>query len=215
MYYAYVHCRPDNSVFYVGKRSARRANTIVSKRNRYHQRVVAKYGADNILIGMLECSSEAIAFELEKGLIKCLKNMGVSLTNMTNGGEGQSGVKQHEEWVKKRTGKTVGSHRSQTTKNKMRDKRLGKKASDATKKKLSDIFKKRPLHPAFLAAQKKRFGKNNPHAKAVIGISPDGEKHLFETRTQAAIHVNGDVSKVTRAVKTGMKHKRWIFKEVE
>lgn len=215
MYYAYVHCRPDNSVFYVGKGSACRANRLVGKRNKYHQRVVAKHGGDNILVGMIECSSEAIAFELEKGLIKCLKNMGVNLTNMTGGGEGQSGVKQHKDWVRKRTEKNIGSRRSQLTKNKMRDKQLGKKVSDETKKKLSDIFKNRPLHPAFLKAQKERFGKNNPHAKAVMGIDPNGEKHFFETRTQAAIHVNGDVSKVTRAIKTGMKHKRWIFKEVE
>ena len=93
MYYAYVHCRPDNSVFYVGKGSARRAKTLKSngKRNKYHQRVVSKYGVNDIAIGMIECSSEAAAFELEIGLIKCLKRMGVKLTNMTEGGEGQSG----------------------------------------------------------------------------------------------------------------------------
>jgi hypothetical protein len=215
MYYAYVHCRPDNSVFYVGKGSVRRANTLVSKRNKYHQRIVSKYGADNILVGMVECSSEAISFELEKGLIKCLKAMGVKLTNMTEGGEGQSGVKQNKEWVKKRTEKNIGSTRSELTKNKIRDKHLGKKHSDDTKRKLSAIFKLRPLSPAFLKAQKERFGKRNPHAKPVLGVDPNGKKHLFDTRTQAAKYINGDVSKVSRAIKTGMKHKQWTFKEVE
>lgn len=216
MYYAYVHCRPDNSVFYVGKGSARRAKTLKSngKRNKYHQRVVSKYGVNNIAVGMIECSSEAVAFELEIGLIKCLKRMGVKLTNMTEGGEGQSGVVQTKEWVKKRSEKHIGTTRSEETKNKMRIKALGKKVSDETKKKLSEIFKSRPLSNAFLAAQKGRVGKANPHAKPVIGISPDGEELVFETRTQAAQHVFGDVSKVTRAIKTGMKHKKWAFKEV-
>ena len=216
MYYAYVHCRPDNSVFYVGKGDARRANTIANKkqRNNYHQKVVAKYGVDNISVGLIECSSEKIAFELEAGLIKCLKRMGVKLTNMTEGGEGQSGVKQSKEWIEKRTKKQIGSSRSEETKNKIRNKHLGKKVSEETKTKLSAIFKARPLSANFLAAQKGRFGKANPHAKPVVGVSPDGEIRIFETRTQAAQHVLGDVSKVTRAVKTGMKHKRWLFKEV-
>lgn len=85
--FAYVHCRPDGSVFYVGKGTHKRMR-LFAQRNKYHKNVVKKYGRDNILMGKLECSSNEIAFDLERGLIKCLKRMGANLTNMSDGGEG-------------------------------------------------------------------------------------------------------------------------------
>lgn len=85
--YAYLHCKPDGTPFYVGKGALRRARYL-GERNPYHQAVVGKYGRKNILIGTLECSSSHIALELEVGLIKCLKRMGVELTNFTAGGDG-------------------------------------------------------------------------------------------------------------------------------
>lgn len=85
--YAYVHCKPDGTPFYVGKGALRRAKYL-GERNPHHQATVAKYGKKNILIGMLECSSSAIALNLEVGIIKCLGRMGVSLTNFTAGGDG-------------------------------------------------------------------------------------------------------------------------------
>jgi hypothetical protein len=84
--FAYVHCKPDGTVFYVGKGALRRAKNL-RERNEYHRRVVAKYGKENILIGMLECSSSDIALELERGIIKCLRAKGVNLSNCTDGGE--------------------------------------------------------------------------------------------------------------------------------
>jgi len=61
-------------------------------RNKYHAAVIKKHGAENILVGKIECSTESIAFDLEVGLIKCLKRMGVRLSNMSSGGEGSSGI---------------------------------------------------------------------------------------------------------------------------
>ena len=93
-YYAYIHARPETTdqsgVFYVGKGVGTRRNPT-PHRNRYHGAVVKKHGADRILVGSLDCSNEATAFELERGLIKCLRRAGVTLTNMTDGGEGTSG----------------------------------------------------------------------------------------------------------------------------
>ena len=98
---AYVHARPHtvdaHGIFYVGKGRLYRAKNVV-RRNPYHRNIVNKYGKENILVGMLECSSEDIAFELEKGLIKCLKRMGVKLTNGTDGGDGPSGRVWSDEW---------------------------------------------------------------------------------------------------------------------
>ena len=85
--YAYLHCRPDGTPFYVGKGALRRAKYL-GERNPYHQAIVSKYGKSNILVGKIECSNSHIAYELEKGLIRCIRNMGVKLTNFTDGGEG-------------------------------------------------------------------------------------------------------------------------------
>lgn len=93
-FYAYIHARPDTAdasgVFYVGKGMGSRYKAL-PVRNRHHGFVLAKHGADNILIGRVPCSSEQIAFDLERGLIKCLRRAGVALSNMTDGGEGSSG----------------------------------------------------------------------------------------------------------------------------
>lgn len=87
MTFAYIHCKPDGIPFYVGKGKLRRVKYL-GERNPHHRAIVNKYGKENILIGKLECSSDEIAFELEKGIIKCLKASGIELTNFTEGGEG-------------------------------------------------------------------------------------------------------------------------------
>src|SRR5574343_2026510 len=102
-YYTYLHARPNakdiSSIFYVGKGYGGRAYEL-SFRNRYHQAIINKHGAKNILISKLECSSEETALELEKGLIKCLRRAGVTLANLTDGGDGVSGYQHTEEWKK-------------------------------------------------------------------------------------------------------------------
>ncbi|MEN9936048.1 MAG: hypothetical protein RLZZ387_2627 [Chloroflexota bacterium] len=99
-HYAYIHARPDTrdalGVFYVGKGAGRRFRPSI-RRNRHHSNVVAKHGAENILVGVIECSSEDIAHALERGLIKCLRRSGAKLVNLTDGGEGSSGYVPTEE----------------------------------------------------------------------------------------------------------------------
>ena len=99
-YFSYVHARPDtvnqSGIFYVGKGKLSRSFDL-GERNRYHGFVINKYGKENILIGSIPCSSEEIAFDLEVGLIKCLRRNNVQLTNQTDGGDGSSGYKFSEE----------------------------------------------------------------------------------------------------------------------
>lgn len=91
---AYVHFKPDMTPFYVGKGSVKRAHDLKpKKRNDWHGRVVAKYGAENIIIETMPCKSEAEAFLRESLAIKALKITGAKLCNMTDGGEGTSGSK--------------------------------------------------------------------------------------------------------------------------
>ena len=89
-YYAYIHCRPDGTPFYVGKGTWKRANAF-SGRSEYHRRNVAKHGKENIVIRPYECESEQEAFLLERMLIAGLRVTGARLCNMTDGGEGVSG----------------------------------------------------------------------------------------------------------------------------
>ena len=105
-HYAYVHARPEtvdaHGIFYVGKGVLTRALSFSpSERNNLHGKIVNKHGRKNILVGTIECSSESIAFDLEKGLIKCLRRMGVALANFTNGGDGSSGWTPSEETKRK------------------------------------------------------------------------------------------------------------------
>jgi hypothetical protein len=85
--FTYLHCKPDGVPFYVGKGSIKRSKKLYD-RNKYHENIVTKYGKENILIGRIECSSENIAFDLERGIIKCLRRSGIKLTNFTEGGIG-------------------------------------------------------------------------------------------------------------------------------
>lgn len=88
--YAYVHARPNGSIFYVGKGRGDRYK-VYKSRNAHHKHIVNKYGSSNILVGRIECSTHDIALELEKGIIKCLGRMGVELSNITEGGMGALG----------------------------------------------------------------------------------------------------------------------------
>lgn len=98
--YVYLHARPNTvtveGIFYVGKGRNNRYRQM-SHRNLHHSNVVAKHGKDNILISKIDSSSEEVAFELERGLIKCLRRMRVSLANQTDGGEGASGYVRSDE----------------------------------------------------------------------------------------------------------------------
>lgn len=87
----YIHARPGGEAFYVGKGSQSRAFNL-NPRNPHHGNIVAKYGKENIVIDFVLCESEAAAFDLEIKWIKTLRLFGVPLTNMTDGGDGVSGL---------------------------------------------------------------------------------------------------------------------------
>ena len=97
---AYVHARPNAfkaaDIFYVGKGSRKRMKALASNRNKHYKNIIAKHGANQICMGFFECSTEQNAFDLERGLIKTLRQNGVSLVNMTDGGEGVKGLRVSE-----------------------------------------------------------------------------------------------------------------------
>jgi hypothetical protein len=90
-FYVYVHRRPDGSPFYIGKGKGNRAHQF-SRRSLWHKNIVAKYGRDNIRVDITWCESEESAFAIECDWIAKAKIEGHELVNLTDGGEGCSGL---------------------------------------------------------------------------------------------------------------------------
>lgn len=153
-FYAYVHARPDvsgvSSIFYVGKGTLNRFKSL-NPRNSYYKNIVNKFGKENILIGKIDCSTESFAILLEKGLIKRLREMNVKLTNMTDGGDGVSGLKWSESSKINFSKKMKGVGPSDETKLKIKEAlkgraptNLGVPHSEETKQKISKALKNVP-----------------------------------------------------------------------
>ncbi len=144
-FYVYIHKKPDGMPFYVGKGTGNRAYQF-SKRTQWHKNIVAKYGKENIIIELVQCVDEKSAFDLERIYIKQLRESGVELVNLTDGGEGASGLvrgSQTETHKKKnanaKRGNTFrrGSTHTPESIQKMRDSHVGKRMTDEQKKNYS------------------------------------------------------------------------------
>jgi len=95
MFYTYAHYKPQGGLFYIGKGKRRRAFAM-DTRNSHWQNVVNKYGKPHVEL-LAGWDTEEEALDHERLLIACFKDMGMELTNKTDGGEGTSGYKHTEE----------------------------------------------------------------------------------------------------------------------
>lgn len=137
-HYTYAHCKPDGSIFYIGKGSGDRAYRT-NHRNRYWQHIVAKHGTYTVnILAKWKTHEEALSHEVL--LISCFKDMGRKLANLTEGGEGNSGYKPTSETLAKMSasmkgkpswakGKKLKPH-TEETKQKMSIARKGKSISE-------------------------------------------------------------------------------------
>jgi hypothetical protein len=128
VYYTYAHFTPNKNLFYIGKGNGRRAY-IFHKRNNHWNNIVKKHGKPEVQI-LAHWSTEAEAFDHEKLLISCFKDMGHTLCNMSEGGEGASGPKHSEEFKQRirelHTGSTWNLGRPTSAKQKQVASQLGK-----------------------------------------------------------------------------------------
>jgi hypothetical protein len=144
----YAHYTSHGNPFYIGKGSGDRRPYYFKGRNDYWNKVVAKHGTPKVEI-LAQWPTEAEAFEHERFLISCFKELGYKLCNLTDGGDGTSGYKQTEEHRQKnrenRLGKSaswnVGRKHSEETKRKCGAANVGKPASEKQKQIASQLSK--------------------------------------------------------------------------
>lgn len=95
VYYVYEHWRTDkDECFYVGKGKRRRAYNM-KWRNRFHKAIQGKLYREGFAVEVKIVASglteqEAFALEIER--IKFWRDAGADLANMTDGGDGTSGL---------------------------------------------------------------------------------------------------------------------------
>jgi hypothetical protein len=128
MFYTYAHYTPQGRLFYIGKGQRSRSHSKHG-RSDYWNKIVAKHGNPDVQI-LANWGTEEEAFSHERLLISCFRELGYQLCNLSDGGEGPSGLKHSEEFKEKlrqfHTGNTW---------------RKGFKHSEERKKKISEFFK--------------------------------------------------------------------------
>lgn len=133
MFYVYEHIRPDtSSVFYVGKGRDRRS-TSTNKRSEYWKRVVAKAGGFSVRM-VVDNVDEDFAFLVEMERIDQLRRLGVGICNLTDGGEGLSGLKHSEETKRKMSASQRGENHNM----------FGKQHSEETRQRMSAAKRGKP-----------------------------------------------------------------------
>lgn len=152
MYYTYLHRRAsDGQPFYVGKGKGDRAHRK-NHRNPHWHRTASKHGLQVEILA--HWPTEAEAFEHEKFLIWCFKDMGHKLVNLSDGGEGQSGWVPTETTKRRISAAKVGKPSpkkgvplAEAARLKMIESKRGKALTDEHKAKISASGKGVPKSP--------------------------------------------------------------------
>lgn len=194
-FYTYIHKKAsDGSVFYVGKGINKRAWDC-KQRNPKWKSIVEKHGHTVEVCATWKTAEEA--FEHEKFLILCFRDIGCNLANLTDGGDGPNGYKYTDEQKAKMRLRRVGYKHSEETKRKISQAQIGvprKKASDETKAKMSAARKGKKRKP-FSEESKKKLSENNgsrrPEVRAKISASLMGKSPTMETRIKASLARKG------------------------
>lgn len=223
-FYVYEHWRPDLGVcFYVGKGILKRATSLVRKENPRHLRVIEKlsrFGMKaevKIIVGPVS-EQEAFGAEIER-IAYWRATAPEKLVNMTDGGEGASGMKHSEAFrarqreinrnrTVRRGHKLTEEHKAKISAGNMgrvvtAETRAKMSASQKGKKKppskaiWTDEMRERMRNRVFTAEHRARIsaakrGKPNSEAhKASMSAAMKGRKHSPESYAKAADKLRG------------------------
>ena len=126
----YAHYKPNGEIFYIGKGTERRSRSKHS-RNLYWQNIVKKYNGFNSKV-LAYWPTNDDAFEHEKFLISCFKDMGYQLANLTDGGEGTPGLKRTQSFKDAVSKRLKGVKKSESHRRQCAVAMLGKKHKSQT-----------------------------------------------------------------------------------
>lgn len=184
MFYTYAHYTEDtNTPFYVGKGQKKR-HCSLKNRNKWWNNVVKKHGFTSIVLTYWKTEEEA--FEHEKFLIKCFKSLNVNLVNLTEGGEGCSGLK-----------------RTEASKEKARLSNTGKIFSEERKKNIATALTGRSLSPEHAEKSRKLLKAQTEKQKKKVFCVTTGASYLSVTEASQVTGV--DASSIVKACKQKLK----------
>jgi len=156
-FYVYLHRKQsDGSIFYVGKGFGDRCKRT-NNRNKYWHNIVKKHGFTVDFVATELDEELALLAEQEK--IDQLRRLGYKLCNLTNGGDGVSGLKFSPESLKKLSESHKGIRLSQETRDKLSKARTGIRRTEEQKRKISLANKGRKRTPQQIKEMIERVSK--------------------------------------------------------
>jgi len=149
--YAYMLVDPRNNVpFYVGKGQGRRCDAHVDEAKYYTKRRSPKLnkirkllalGLNPIVIKVQDGISDAQAIELECFLIAEMRDFGIPLTNMTDGGDGAKGYRHTEAHLRRMSALLKGRVFSEEHLQKMRKPKSREGRANIAKARLTTTYR--------------------------------------------------------------------------
>jgi hypothetical protein len=182
-FYVYEHTRKDTgAVFYVGKGHGGR-HCSKRNRNQYWHNVVNKAGGFDHRVVYTDQSEELILLaEIEK--INQLRMLGVTLVNLTDGGQGITGLKHSEQSKRLMSEKLKGKSHKHTPESieKIRQANTGVVFSEERKDKLRHkaLGRKMPAHVREILSEAMKSFKQSEETKEHLRQVNLGRKHTPE-----------------------------------